>query len=178
MREHGLLATTWTGRARGPKAHDGVIVTDRPDQMWGTDATSVLTDEGSATIFFVVDHCTMECLGIHTTRRGTRWEALEALRQAVREAMGGYLEGMAAARGLKLRHDHGSQFVSDDDQADLRFLGIESSPSYVREPEGNLIAVNLGEAMPRRPCLEIDLVIGEILRVPFAYIWHHCDESD
>jgi transposase InsO family protein len=137
MREHGLLAPTRAGRSRGPKAHDGVIVTDRPDQMWGTDATSTLTDEGSATIFFVVDHCTMECLGIHAAGRGTRWEALEALRQAVREAMGGYREGVAAASGLMLRHDHGSQFVSDDYQADLRFLGIESSPSYVREPEGN-----------------------------------------
>ena len=137
MREHGLLAPTRPGRAHGPKAHDGVIITDRPDQMWGTDATSTLTGEGNATIFFVVDHCTMECLGIHAARRGTRWEALEALRQAIRETMGGYREGVAEASRLMLRHDHGSQFVSDDYQADLRFLGIESSPSYVREPEGN-----------------------------------------
>jgi transposase InsO family protein len=41
------------------------------------------------------------------------------------------------AVGLKLRHDHGSQFVSDDYQRELDFLGIESSPAFVREPEGN-----------------------------------------
>ena len=39
--------------------------------------------------------------------------------------------------GLKLRHDHGSQFVADDYQKELAFLGIESSPAFVREPEGN-----------------------------------------
>ena len=41
------------------------------------------------------------------------------------------------AGGLELRHDHGSQFVADDFQAELAFLGIESSPAFVREPEGN-----------------------------------------
>ena len=41
------------------------------------------------------------------------------------------------ASGLKLRHDHGSQFVADDFQRELAFLGIASSPAFVREPEGN-----------------------------------------
>ena len=41
------------------------------------------------------------------------------------------------ATGLQLRHDHGSQFMSDDFQNEIRFLGIESSPAFVREPEGN-----------------------------------------
>ena len=30
-----------------------------------------------------------------------------------------------------------SQYVSHDFQKELRFLGIESSPAFVREPEGN-----------------------------------------
>jgi transposase InsO family protein len=38
---------------------------------------------------------------------------------------------------LALRHDHGSQFMSDHFQTELRFLGIASSPAFVREPEGN-----------------------------------------
>ncbi|HEV7267973.1 MAG TPA: integrase core domain-containing protein, partial [Falsiroseomonas sp.] len=41
------------------------------------------------------------------------------------------------ARGLALRHDHGSQYMADDFQKELRFLGIESSPAFVRAPEGN-----------------------------------------
>ena len=135
MREAELLAPTRAGRPHGPKAHDGTITTDRPDKMWGTDATGCLTDEGHATIFIAVDHCTQECIGIHAARRGTRFEALEPIRQGVRERFGGYAQSVAA--GLALRHDHGSQYTSDAFQNDLTFLGITSSPSYVREPEGN-----------------------------------------
>jgi transposase InsO family protein len=59
----------------------------------------------------------------------------------VREHFGGFAKGAAA--GLQLRHDHGSQHVSHDFQAELRFLGIQSSPAFVREPEGNGCAERL-----------------------------------
>jgi putative transposase len=135
MREHGLLAPSRVGRPHGPKAHDGTIRTERVDAMWGTDLTSTLTGEGQASIFVAVDHCSTECLGIHAARRATRFEALEPLRQGVRAAFGVFAEDIA--HGLKLRHDHGSQFVADDYQTELAFLGIASSPAFVREPEGN-----------------------------------------
>jgi hypothetical protein len=35
-----------------------------------------------------------------------------------------------------LPHDHGSVYMSDDFQGDIHFLGIESSPAFVRQPEG------------------------------------------
>ena len=41
------------------------------------------------------------------------------------------------AAGLAVRHDHGSQYMAHDFQRELRFLGIESSPAFVRAPEGN-----------------------------------------
>ena len=135
MRAAGLLAPTRLGHAHGPAVHDGTIIPDRPDAMWGTDATSGLTAEGPATIFVAVDHFTAECVGIHAARRGTRFEALEPLRQGIRQHFGSYAEGIA--RGLALRHDHGSQFLSHAYQAELRFLGIRSSPAFLREPEGN-----------------------------------------
>ena len=47
---------------------------------------------------------------------------------------------MSIARGLQARHDHGSQYMSDYFQDELKFLGIESSPAFVREPEGNGVA--------------------------------------
>jgi putative transposase len=53
----------------------------------------------------------------------------------VRAGFGAFAQGIA--NGLKLRHDHGSQFVAHDFQAKLAFLGIEPSPAFVREPEGN-----------------------------------------
>ncbi|MCA9547078.1 MAG: transposase family protein, partial [Myxococcales bacterium] len=61
-----------------------------------------------------------------------------AIKQAVKYAYGAF--GESVARGLKLRHDHGSQFTSRHYQAVLKFLGIESSPSLVANPEGNGIS--------------------------------------
>lgn len=139
MREAKLLAPTRVGHAHGPKAHDGTITTDAPDQMWGMDATSCMTRrEGIATVFVVVDHCAAECIGLHAARPGTRFEAVEPLRQGVHAIFGAYAEGIAT--GLQARHDHGSQYVSDYFQDELRFLGIDSSPAFVREPEGNGVA--------------------------------------
>ena len=86
MREHGLQAPCRTGHAHGPKAHDGTITTAAPDVMWGTDMTSTVTvGEGAACVFVAVDHCTTECIGLHAAKRGTRFEALEPIRQGVRE---------------------------------------------------------------------------------------------
>jgi transposase InsO family protein len=134
-REHGLLAHQRAGHPRGPKAHDGTITTERVDLMWGTDLTSVMTGEGQAAVFVAVDHCSAECVGIHASRGADRFEALEPVKQAVRRCHGGF--GKDVATGLRLRHDHGSQYVSHDFQAEIRFLGIEGSPAFVREPEGN-----------------------------------------
>ena len=103
--------------------------------MWGTDATANWTDEGPATIFIAVDHFTAECLGSHAARRDTPFEALEPLRQGIREHLGAYRAEMTT--GLALRHDHGSPLMSDLFQTELRFLGIASSPAFVRAPEGN-----------------------------------------
>ena len=135
MREHGLLAHQRAGRPRGSRAHDGTITTERVDLMWGTDLTSVTTGEGQAAVFIAVDHGSAECVGVHASRSADRFEALEPIRQAVRERFGAFAKGIA--HGLALRHDHGSQYVSHHFQAEVRCLGIESSPAFVREPEGN-----------------------------------------
>ena len=135
MREHRLLAHQRVGKPRGSKAHDGTIITERVDEMWGTDMTAAMTGEGQAAVFIAVDHCSAECTGIHASRNANRFEALEPVKQAVRERFGAFAEGIAT--GLKLRHDHGSQYVSHDFQNEIAFLGIESSPAFVREPEGN-----------------------------------------
>ena len=53
----------------------------------------------------------------------------------MRRHFGGF--AAAVARGLKVRHDHGSQYMSDHFRKEIAFLGIESSPAFVRAPEGN-----------------------------------------
>lgn len=136
MRAAGLLAPARQPEPIVEHPHDGTIITDRPNVMWGTDATaSVTLLDGQVMIFAAIDHCTAECVGIHAAIHGTRFEALEPVRQGVRDHFGGIAAGLAT--GLAMRHDHGSQYLSDDFQAELRFLGITSSPAFVRQPEGN-----------------------------------------
>ena len=139
MREHGLQAPHRVGRPHGPRAHEGTIVTEAPDVMWGTDMTTTVTlREGLVNVFVCVDHCGSDCVGLHAAKSGNRFEALEPVHQGVREHFGSLGEG--AASGLKVRHDHGSAYLSDDFQGELAWLGIESSPSFVRAPEGNGVA--------------------------------------
>lgn len=136
MKEHGLLAPVRVGKPRGPVVHDGTITKDEPNKMWGTDITStVLTTGRQVAVFVSVDHCGVLCNGIHAAERATRWEALEPIRQAVCENFGEV--GQAVANGVELRHDHGSQYTSYDFQQEIKFLGISSSPAFVRQPEGN-----------------------------------------
>ena len=137
MREQSLLAKDRPVPTGHSKEHKGTIIPEKPDEIWGTDATSTWTWEGNATIFFVVDHFTAECLGIHAARWGNRFEALVPFRQAIRTIFGDFRKGIVEEKHLHLRHDHGSQFMSKDYQAEVKFVGVASSPAYVREPETN-----------------------------------------
>jgi transposase InsO family protein len=135
MRENGLLSAArspWRPEVR----HDGRITTDAPNVMWGTDMTSTVLCTGrNAYVFAVVDHCAQDCIGIHVSDRATRYEAIEPVRKAIEQVYGGCDEQVAA--GVGLRHDCGSAYLSGYFQDEVAFLGIESSPSYVRQPEGN-----------------------------------------
>lgn len=64
-----------------------------------------------------------ERIGTGAARRANRFEALEPIAQGI-------------AVGFKLRHDRGSQYVSDYFQAEIAFLSAEISPAFAREPEG------------------------------------------
>jgi putative transposase len=98
MRAHGLLAPQRPGRPHGPKAHEGIIITEHVDTMWGTDMTATYTrEEGQVAIFIAVDHCSAEGVGMHAAKQGTRFEALEPIRQGVRTHFGGF--GKAVAHG-------------------------------------------------------------------------------
>ena len=104
--ENDLLAPSRVGSPHGPRSHDGTIIPEMVDTMWGTDLTTTITGQGLAAVFIAIDHCSAGCVGIHAAPRATRFEALEPIRQGVREHFGGFANH--AARGLSVRHDHGS----------------------------------------------------------------------
>jgi putative transposase len=135
MREHTLLSPH-RARQRTETAHDRHIITAAPNVMWATDATQITTvQDGKVWLFGVAEHWNAELLGWHVTKSGTRFEATQALGMAVRQQFG-HLSA-DAARGLTLRHDHGSNFMADHFQKQIRFWGMAPSYAFVAEPETN-----------------------------------------
>lgn len=119
-----------------PNPHDGKIITTEPNVMWGTDGTKVFTvEEGWCWIFTAVEHWNAECVGWHVTKSGDRFAALQPLSMGLLKHYGSVQAG--AARGLTLRMDNGSQYLSDHFQNQLKFWGIASSFAFVRQPETN-----------------------------------------
>lgn len=136
MRENRLLAPVRERHERGDRTHSGTIRTERPDELWGTDATRFWTEEeGWCWFFAAIDHCTDEIVGWHVAKKGDRWAALEPVRQGVRRHFGGFAPKIAL--GLGLRHDWGPQYTAHQFNAELKWLGIRDSPAFVGEPECN-----------------------------------------
>ena len=135
MREHALLSPH-RARPRPQAPHQRRITTEAPNVMWATDATQITTvEDGKVWLFGVAEHWNAELLGWHVAKRGTRFEAIQAVGMAVRRQFGHL--GAGAACGLALRHDHGSNFMSDVFQKQIRFWGMAPSYAFVSEPETN-----------------------------------------
>ena len=138
MGEHGLLSPH-RGRQGTPKAHNGEIVTRAPNVMWGTDGVRVFTaEDGWGWIFSAVEHWNAECVGWHVCKIGSRFAALEPIAQGLERTRGSVDAGVA--RGLALRMDHGSQYLSDHFQKQIRYWGIAPSFGFIEEPETNGVA--------------------------------------
>jgi transposase InsO family protein len=134
MRAHRLLSPHRAAFAPA-RAHDGRITTDAPNVRWATDGAKIwTTDDGWVWLFDLVEHWNGECLGWHLCKVGDRFAAWEPLAQALATTLGGI---PGAARGIELRHDHGSQYLTDFFQSNARFHGFVPSFALLGEPETN-----------------------------------------
>ena len=107
--------------------------------MWGADATQIATvEDGRVWLFAVVEHWNAEALGWHVAKRGDRFAAVQAVGMAVKRLFGAL--GVGTARGVAVRHDHGSAFMADHFQKQIRFWGLAPSDAFVAEPETNGVA--------------------------------------
>ena len=138
MRQHALLSPH-RARTRPETSHERHIITEAPNIMWATDATQITTvADGKVWLFAVVEHWNAEALGWHVAKRGDRFAAVQAAGMAVKRVRGALAAG--AARGVLLRHDHGSAFMADHFQHQIRFWGLAPSYAFVAEPETNGVA--------------------------------------
>jgi len=138
MRECNLLSPYRRPQAAASE-HKGTITTQEPNVMWGVDGTRVFTaEDGYAWIFTAMEHWNAECMGWHVTKKGDRFAALEPVAQGVLAQFGHV--GQDAARGLAVRMDHGTQYLSDHFQNQLKFWGIAPSFAFLEQPQTNGVA--------------------------------------
>ena len=138
MRKEGLLAPQRTRHRRRERPHTGTITTTAPNRRWGTDATMAWTrQDGWVWVFVAVDHYSAEAW-CHVAKVGDRFSALQPIYDAVIDRFGHL--GPDVARGLKLRHDWGSQYRAHHFVGSIAWLGIEDDAAYVGEPECNGVA--------------------------------------
>ena len=138
MRQHNLLSPH-RGRQGVALAHDGQITTAEPNLMWGTDGARVFTvQEGWVWIFAAVEHWNAECVGWHVCKLGDRYAALEPISMGLKAIYGA--QAPDVARGLKLRMDHGTQYLSDHFLNQIRYWGIAPSFAFIEQPQTNGVA--------------------------------------
>jgi hypothetical protein len=71
-------------------------------------------------------------MGWHIAKIGDRYAAAQAVGMAIKTEFGTFAAGVA--RGVALRHDHGSAFMADHFQNQIKFWGMAASFAFVGEP--------------------------------------------
>jgi len=118
------------------RPHDGTLITDAPNKMWGTDGKKFFTrQDGWCWLFDVTDHFNSEIVGLNVVKKGDR---LGAVQNAVIYRYGRLDKGIC--ENLDVRSDRGSQYMSDYYRNTASYLGIIPSYTWARSPESNGIA--------------------------------------
>ena len=88
-------------------------------------------------------------MGWHVCKVGSRFAALEPIAQGLGRLYGSVEADVA--RGLALRMDHGSQYLSDHFLNQLRYWGIHPSFAFVEEPETNGVVERWNRTLKEQP---------------------------
>ena len=124
------------GTKRHPKAQGRPFNISGCNELWQTDLTSVWCgDDGWCYFTAVIDCYDRTILGWVFTRRCRTLDVIDAVAKAHAFA---WPHGIDAEEvSVVLRHDNGSQFTSGRFLDDCRELGIKTSRTAYRHPDGN-----------------------------------------
>lgn len=130
-------STVYARQAR--VAHPLALARPGPKPAIAADgAKRYMLDEGRVWAVVAVEHWNAEWVGWHVAKHRNAYAALEPLAQAVVRLHGGV--GADVARGVAVRLDHGTQYLSDHFVNQLRFWGITPRFAFGAEPETNGVA--------------------------------------
>ena len=137
LRENNLLARPRQEPNPANRKHDGKIITDVPDKMWGTDIKEFKINGKTHYFIGVIDHFNDEMHGWNITDKADKFNALEPLYQAILKRFGSLEKDVCKGLRLYLRSDNGSQFISKIYSQELKYYGIIHSKAFVNSPECN-----------------------------------------
>lgn len=121
---------------RHPKAQGRPFQITAPNELWQTDLTSVWCgDDGWCYFTAVIDCYDRSILGWTFTRRCRTADVTDAVGRAHACAWPHGIDTTDVT--VVLRHDNGSQFTSSRFGDDCRELGITTSRTAYRHPDGN-----------------------------------------
>jgi len=124
------------GGSGSSRVHDGKLITDAPNIMWGTDGKKFFTrSDGWCWLFDVIDHYNSEIIGYTVVKTGDRFEASRAVQNAITKRFGSLEKNVAS--GLQVRSDRGSQYISIYYKTTMKHYGIEPSYTWARSPQSN-----------------------------------------
>lgn len=137
LSEAELLARPRVKHDGSSRKHDGIIITDAPNVMYGCDIKEWKSSEGKFYMFSIIDHYNDEILSHLCCLSAKAKDATEVLRMALKDRFGRVDKLVCSQMSLALRTDNGSQFIAKEFEKELGFLGIKLSKAYVRSPECN-----------------------------------------
>ena len=155
MRAYGLLSPQRHPQGE-EETHNGTIIPETINQLWGTDGTLFGTINGDQLwMFAVIDHFSDELLGHHIVEvgQGDRFAALEPIKQGVRRIRG--CVGKDMGDGIAVRHDWGPQYIARDFKEELKFLKLGNSPAFVHQPQTNGVIERFFKTL-KNECLWIE----------------------
>lgn len=175
MRGAKLLSPYRTRKGEG-KTHEGTITTEAPNVMWGTDGAKIFTvRDGWVWVFTAIEHWNAECVGYHVCKVGNRFNALEPIAMGLTKLYGSVAAGVA--RGLRLRMDHGQQYLSDHFQNQLKFWGIAPSFAFVEEPQTNGVAERFNRTLKEQAIYgRVFQTIEEVREAVTAFIQRYNEQ--
>jgi putative transposase len=137
MNEQGLLLNGFNRERVSPYEHTGVLLTDRPNKMWGSDIKEFHLQHGTLYFISLKDHFHGKIVGHYVSQDKTSKSTIEALRQAIKNEFGCVSQGVCSGMDFQIRQDNGSQYVGREYKAEAIFLGVSLSNTMVRSPQSN-----------------------------------------
>ena len=103
-----------------------------PDQLWQTDITYNPAESGMTYLMCIKETSTKKWQGCHYSRSCMARDAIRSVESAVLLAFNG-----SVPKGLVLRTDNGSQYISKEFRSAMKLRGIKLEYIQKRTPEDN-----------------------------------------